>query len=480
MLGEWTEQLESTIVNLALALEDHVQPIIAQMGLAIRQMAFGSTSLEDMMATLVKDIASAVEHHDRLSVGRLHQTLYSLVEMKLMFAFPPPLLQAISDFERVKCSLTVAGSLHKQLTEVVNSLDIYVLNLIQIENISVHDGYIAHLGRTKQACQGTLLKATTAAATTTATHAAGASSSSSPAFIPAAAGVAVTDLSLLWGLKSAQSMYHMSMNMFAPSGGQEGLNPLRASSWPVLPVHLFKELSLASVNTLDGLLDHYTETLSGDVLMCGSVLAYKLGLDLEQDTKVLQNLLLCGLGYVCCEGRLIALHSLHHACLFLTPPPAAAVQTPSSSSSSASSSPSLTTPSPGKPAKTMPFIVPHRNLHKRAQDVARVLRNGNRELKLSLRINTNFDLAVSKLKQHHPQSWISEPLEKTWRYMFDRLQLIIVELWCVFIFIVVVIVFFFVFGFRGSVLFSVLSSFDLSSFNLSFVSLSLSLSLQVW
>merc|ERR1719273_698295 len=59
-----------------------------------------------------------------------------------------------------------------------------------------------------------------------------------------------------------------------------------------------------------------------------------------------------------------------------------------------------------------------------------MLRNSSRPLgNLSLRINTNFDLVVKKLREHHKESWITPVLEKTWRLMHTRLELIMFEIW---------------------------------------------------
>jgi hypothetical protein len=110
---------------------------------------------------------------------------------------------------------------------------------------------------------------------------------------------------------------------------------------------------------------------------------------------------------VCSGKALIGLNSCHRAFLLLRPPP---------------------------PPLRLPSTRAHAALHRRCRDVARALRNQPRTAAdknlLSLRVNTDFDAALRLLRQHHATSWVTFELEAAWRLMFDRMQLVIFELWC--------------------------------------------------
>lgn len=71
---------------------------------------------------------------------------------------------------------------------------------------------------------------------------------------------------------------------------------------------------------------------------------------------------------------------------------------------------------------------------KRCKDLKRSLRNhsNSSKLRISLRLNTNFDLALEKLRAHHGDDcWVGPSLEKVWRLMIETkpLKLMIFELW---------------------------------------------------
>eukprot|EP01032_Pedospumella_encystans_P009506 gene9506-11182_t len=81
-------------------------------------------------------------------------------------------------------------------------------------------------------------------------------------------------------------------------------------------------------------------------------------------------------------------------------------------------------------AGSIPFTIPPA-LRKRSKEMHRVFRN-NVKLPLSLRLNTNIDLAIQKLRQHHGEDcWATPALQKVWKYMADSSppQLLVFELW---------------------------------------------------
>lgn len=68
---------------------------------------------------------------------------------------------------------------------------------------------------------------------------------------------------------------------------------------------------------------------------------------------------------------------------------------------------------------------------KRLKDMPRIFRN-KVKAKLSLRCNSDFDLAIRKLREHHVDNcWLKEDLERVWREMVQQSppQLYIFELW---------------------------------------------------
>jgi hypothetical protein len=70
-------------------------------------------------------------------------------------------------------------------------------------------------------------------------------------------------------------------------------------------------------------------------------------------------------------------------------------------------------------------------LLKRAKDMKRVFRN-NVKQPLSLRLNSDFDLALQRLREHHAgDCWVGAALESVWRYMCTASppQMLIFELW---------------------------------------------------
>jgi hypothetical protein len=76
------------------------------------------------------------------------------------------------------------------------------------------------------------------------------------------------------------------------------------------------------------------------------------------------------------------------------------------------------------------FLMPVQ-LRKRAKDMKRVFRN-NVKQPLSLRLNSNFELALQRLREHHAgDCWVGAALEVVWRHMCNASppQMLIFELW---------------------------------------------------
>ena len=71
---------------------------------------------------------------------------------------------------------------------------------------------------------------------------------------------------------------------------------------------------------------------------------------------------------------------------------------------------------------------------KRLRELARVLRSAQKQgsAAISLRLNTNIELATAKLRAHHKDDcWVGPALEETWKLMAKTSppQLMVFELW---------------------------------------------------
>ncbi|GAB5373477.1 hypothetical protein AAMO2058_001755100 [Amorphochlora amoebiformis] len=169
--------------------------------------------------------------------------------------------------------------------------------------------------------------------------------------------------------------------------------------------------------------------------MIGSILGYEVGTNLDQDRKIISNLLFAGFGYLTTSGgKVIPTLNSTRAVLLL---PGA---TETKAQGGAAGKEKKRGRSPASPAmrgsgkrrgkKEGMWDPGHRKLKKRAKDVARVVRNLDRpEGKLSLRVNTDFKQTMVLLKNHHKDSWAGEKLQKVWEAMWKAKDMIVFELW---------------------------------------------------
>jgi hypothetical protein len=71
-------------------------------------------------------------------------------------------------------------------------------------------------------------------------------------------------------------------------------------------------------------------------------------------------------------------------------------------------------------------------LRKRQKDMARIFRTKVKDIKVSLRLNSNVSLAIAHLRRHHGEDcWVGGALEKVWLLMAAASppQLLVFELW---------------------------------------------------
>merc|ERR1719464_2508692 len=71
-----------------------------------------------------------------------------------------------------------------------------------------------------------------------------------------------------------------------------------------------------------------------------------------------------------------------------------------------------------------------RRRRNRLRDVMRVVRSQAKQGRhFSLRINTDLDLAITMLRDHHEDNWAGPILQRIWGEMYSSGTLIIFELW---------------------------------------------------
>lgn len=155
--------------------------------------------------------------------------------------------------------------------------------------------------------------------------------------------------------------------------------------------------------------DH-SECLYGNVMQIGSMMGYDIKERSISDTcAVLTSILNAGLGYVASKtDKLMALLPLNRSMVLLY----------SSEQSDRLCIPKYLCGVP-KP------------LLKRSKDMHRIFRNKVRK-PLSLRINSDLDVAIALLRAHHGEDcWVGAELEKAWRLMARTTppMLMVFELW---------------------------------------------------
>jgi hypothetical protein len=79
-------------------------------------------------------------------------------------------------------------------------------------------------------------------------------------------------------------------------------------------------------------------------------------------------------------------------------------------------------------------VLPPPHSAKRLRELSRVLRAAQRQggAEISLRLNTNIELAIAKLRAHHKDDcWVGPMLEEVWKLMTKTSppQLMVFELW---------------------------------------------------
>jgi hypothetical protein len=376
----WSTALENSILELLLSVEDDLKPFLGK--LHALQSGMGGLvgsggSITTLGNTLQEDFHAALEKHDTLALGRLHTTLYQFVEMNhTLPMIPANIIQAIFTFEKEKSLLGDIKGLQNAISELHKSSERYLKFLSGRQESDV----VSVAKRVQNAWDVSeiiLLKLAEYFNT----------------------GVS-SDVSFdkLSSLRSAFSFSQLLTAGILANPSASEVRDWKVSAFQMLPLAILNE-DLA----LDKYLDCLCESLACMVIMVGGMPPFQFRLDkhsLSDSAMLISRLIEGGLGYVSQEGSMISLFGTTRAFVRL------------------------------KPEKGRENIH-DRKLSSRIKDSARVLRNvlSRTNGKLSLRLNTNFDLAVDLLRKHHgKQSWVDDNLALVWKEMVATQRMHIFEL----------------------------------------------------
>ena len=249
----------------------------------------------------------------------------------------------------------------------------------------------------------------------------------------AAAG---SDPSPLVTLELAQLIYNLKpqgLDMITKSS-ITNWSPHKIDVTPMLPLEC-----IANPFRLHSCMQQLSETLVMDAISIGSVMGYTLNdNNVAESAAIIASLMEVGIAYVTSEsGKLMGLMPMERSLLVLNDPANSDREISSRQTNNVWVDPSAATQSTiNATAVTpitgtkVPFVIPPA-LRKRSKDMLRVFRN-NVKQPLSLRLNTNFDLAIQKLHEHHGSDcWVGLALQKVWKCMMQTSppQLLIFELW---------------------------------------------------
>lgn len=184
---------------------------------------------------------------------------------------------------------------------------------------------------------------------------------------------------------------------------------------PVIPLD-----AIADTSKLDALVAYYSECLIQDAINVESLVGYYIGRAADRTTAcaIITSMLNSGLTYVLSHGsKLMGLYPCSRSMLILSASVSGASAV--ASENGAYSFINL----------LLPVVPPA--LTKRLKDMPRIFRNKIHK-PLSLRLNTDLTVALSKLRLHHgADCWVGEDLEAVWRLMASTSppMLMVFELW---------------------------------------------------
>lgn len=364
--GIWTEELESSLLELLIGVNEDLEAAIKSWQPMMAMLGGAAKETNQMLEIIKTDVSLALNCQSTYAIGRLHQTLSQLLESGTeieIMALPKPFQLAIEKFINSK----IISSPVKPLRSAFLTL------------ISIMPAYIENLGNTYEKQRLTMLYQTLQLY-----HIEGKDDHA----------LSINEITALRNLKP-KSMEMFSSNPISLIPDDE----YKSSSivfCPILQLEAFQ-----NKQSLDYLAYRYSEILCADVLNIGSMLGYNIGLPHRPNigADMIIKLLDSGFSYVCTSGgKLMAMLPMKRSVLNLSLP----------------NFPKKIT----KKLKSLPRMFRNRIIHNLPE--------------LSLKLNTNFDLSLSKLRDHHGDDcWVGSELESVWKVMYENQppQLMVFELW---------------------------------------------------
>ncbi|CAE8696238.1 unnamed protein product, partial [Polarella glacialis] len=417
--SNWTDELSDATVNLVVGIDEFMdrldqlmRPLLPMLGGSFKSM------LDTPRRQLEHQLARVLDHHDATAIGQTHTALRDLLQQVGALSMMGPMLGCMSGgsgsstvafdnftaaaaaFEAARqaaCSTQQRQHIREELRRLLDVAERYMAHVRMKERLGTAVGSSGEL-----ACQW-----------------------DAPGGLRAqlerlADEDCVTDLMPLVALQGGGG--GMMSDMFAkmmPQGSASGVSaaPAAVESLPFLDPDLLSIRYDAA--ELRGLVARWSESLVNGAVMVGSPirpmrLSCASSPDVEHAIQVLQRLLELGFGYVAQgdagqdssqpqseeaekEGMLIAVLDRRRATL---------------------------------PLCASATFLESKKRRSRLRDVVRVLRSqAKRGRKFALRINSDLELALKMLREHHEDSWVGDILQGVWRVMFERRQLVVFELW---------------------------------------------------
>lgn len=381
--GNFTSELENALLQLLVFTHEDLHAMIQQWKTMFKSFLQGAgDDLEQLMNVIVEDLHQALSNQSTYAVGRLQQSFDQFLEMKesvmgMMVNLPTAFFDAIRVFIEAKVAASPQDILIGKLQALIRSAEEYHRSIGSA--LTMPSSSLANEGLKVQSfalrfANSPLLLPSSTYSTTQTTY-------------------RLTQDDILAVLKLKPKSTDAMMKM-SSAGTEDGLVYV-----PAIATHLITNPSF-----FDQQIDFFTSTLYGDVINIGSMMGFQMEqYPVESTISLIMASLNHGLTYVTSEtGKLMYLYPMIRSCILLKHP------------------------------QTQQLCPPPLSLTKRLRDIARIFRTKKQQT-LSLRLNTNFDLALAKLRQHHGQDcWIGAALEKVWRTMFNAQpvpQLLIFELW---------------------------------------------------
>lgn len=124
--GNWDSELEAAVLELLVAVDNDLVPVVIQMSDMMGGMMSGGTEkeMESMLSVIQEDVSAALTSHSAYAIGRLHQTLLQLNEMESgpmgsMITMPSSLLHAMENFYQIKIKVSPQNILSRELNSLV-------------------------------------------------------------------------------------------------------------------------------------------------------------------------------------------------------------------------------------------------------------------------------------------------------------------------------------------------------------------------